>query len=283
MKISIAETAGFCMGVHRAVKMAMNAPDEYTPPIYTFGPLIHNANVLQRLEEKGISVLHEIPSKTSGTILIRAHGVPPETVAGLVHSGFNVIDATCPRVIKVQTIIARHAAKGYVSIIIGDKDHPEVVGLLGFTGGNGHVVNNIDHLQALPFFKKAIIVFQTTQNITFFAKVKKWAATNFPHYLFFNTICNSTMKRQSETRLLSESVDAVIVIGGHNSGNTQRLAEVAGVAGKPVFHVETEAELDIKMLSMFKSIGITAGASTPNWVIKQIVRRLKALPGDIRQ
>ncbi|WDN87226.1 4-hydroxy-3-methylbut-2-en-1-yl diphosphate reductase [Desulfosarcina sp. BuS5] len=280
MKVIIAETAGFCMGVHRAVEMAMAAPDKHDPPIYTFGPLIHNSNVLHCLEEKGIFVIGEIPDKISGTILIRAHGIPPDIKAKLIIAGFNVIDATCPRVIKVQTIIARHAAKGYVSIIIGDKDHPEVVGLLGFARGNGHVVNNINHLQALPSFKKAIIVFQTTQNITFSEKVKEWASINFPHYIFFNTICNSTIKRQSEAQLLSKSVDAVIVIGGHNSGNTQRLAEIAGETGKPVFHIETKSEMDIKMISKFNSIGITAGASTPEWVIKQVCRALKTIPGN---
>ncbi len=268
------------MGVHRAVEMAMAAPDKYDPPIYTFGPLIHNANVLHCLEEKGISVIGEIPDKISGTILIRAHGIPPDTKAKLIMAGFNVIDATCPRVIKVQTIIARHAAKGYISIIIGDKDHPEVVGLLGFARGNGHVVNNINHLQALPPFKKAIIVFQTTQNITFSEKVKEWASINFPHYIFFNTICNSTIKRQSEVQLLSKLVDAVIVIGGHNSGNTQRLAEIAGETGKPVFHIETKSEMDIKMISKFNSIGITAGASTPEWVIKQVSLVLETIPGN---
>ena len=280
MKVLIAKTAGFCMGVHRAVEMAMDAPDNHVLPIYTFGPLIHNASVLHCLEKKGISIIDKIADKTSGTILIRAHGIPPDTKLKLINAGFNVIDATCPRVIKVQTIIARHAEKGYVSIIIGDKDHPEVVGLLGFAGGNGHVVNKLSHLQTLPFFKKAIIVFQTTQNITFLKKVKEWVSTNFPHYIFFNTICNSTMKRQSEAKILSESVDAVIVIGGHNSGNTQRLAEIAGETGKPVFHIETKSEMDINMISKFNSIGITAGASTPEWVIKQVRQTLETMHGN---
>lgn len=276
------------MGVRRAVEMALNAPDKYEQPIYTYGPLIHNANVLMLLEEKGIFAINKIPDTTSGailsgTILIRAHGIPPETKAGLSRAGFNVIDATCPRVLKVQNIIDRYAASGYTAIIIGDKNHPEVIGLLGFAKGNGHVVNDINNLKALPPFKKAIIVFQTTQNITFFKKVKKWASVKFPHYIFFNTICNSTMKRQSEAQVLSKSVDAVIVIGGHNSSNTQRLAEIAGETDKPVFHVETESEMNLNLISQFKSIGITAGASTPEWIIKQICQTLETMPEQSRK
>ncbi len=129
MKIILAKTAGFCMGVRRAVEMALDAPNKHINPIFTFGPLIHNPHVLNLLKEKGISVLNNIPDHGSGTILIRAHGVPPETTKKLKKAGFSVIDATCPRVIKVQSIIKQYTSQGYASIIIGDKDHPEVIGL----------------------------------------------------------------------------------------------------------------------------------------------------------
>ena len=134
MKIVIAKTAGFCMGVRRAVEMVLDAPNKLEKPIYTYGPLIHNPHVLNLLEEKGVTVLNEIPDHGFGTVLIRAHGVPPRTKKDLKTAGFKVIDATCPRVIKVQTIIRKHAKQGYASIIIGDKQHPEVIGLLGFAG-----------------------------------------------------------------------------------------------------------------------------------------------------
>ncbi|MDM8538407.1 4-hydroxy-3-methylbut-2-enyl diphosphate reductase [Desulfobacterales bacterium HSG17] len=278
MKISIAKTAGFCMGVQRAVELALDASHAHKPPIYTFGPLIHNPQVLNLLEEKGISVLDTIPEKGTGTVLIRAHGVPPDTKMLFENAGFTVIDATCPRVIKVQTIIRKHAQKGYASIIIGDKDHPEVVGLLGYAEDKGIVVDRIHDLEVLPSFEKAIIVAQTTQNTLFYDAVKKWAAHEHRHYKVFDTICDSTERRQAEAKRLAESVDAVVVVGGYNSGNTQRLAEVVQEAGKPAFHIETEAELDVKSLADVNQIGITAGASTPNWIIKKIYRSIEALP-----
>jgi 4-hydroxy-3-methylbut-2-enyl diphosphate reductase len=278
MKILIAKKAGFCMGVRRAVEMVLEAPNKHENPICTFGPLIHNPQVLDLLREKDISTLEHIPEYATGTVLIRAHGVPPQTKQNLKKAGFKIIDATCPRVIKVQTIIRKHAQKKYASIIIGDKDHPEVIGLLGYAEGKGFVVDNLDDLDSLPSFEKAIIVAQTTQNILFFEEIKIWANNKFPHYKIFDTICDSTAKRQAEVQNLANSVDAVIVVGGQNSGNTKRLAEISKKTGKPTYHIETESEIDVDALSEVKCIGITAGASTPNWVIKKIYRTLEALP-----
>lgn len=283
MKILIAKTAGFCMGVRRAVEMVLDAPNKHENPISTYGPLIHNPQVLNLLEQKGISVINEIPDHGSGTILIRAHGVSPNAMENLEKAGFKIIDATCPHVIKVQTIIHKHAEQGYASIIIGDKDHPEVIGLLGYAGEKGYVVDNLIDLDFLPAFDRAIIVAQTTQNTLFFEKVKNWAGRKFPHYKIFDTICDSTAKRQAEVHSMADSVDALIVVGGQNSGNTQRLAEIARQAGKPTYHIETESELDLKALSSVRYIGITAGASTPNWIIKRICRTLETLPFTKRQ
>jgi 4-hydroxy-3-methylbut-2-enyl diphosphate reductase len=283
MKILIAKKAGFCMGVRRAVEMVLDAPNKHVNPICTFGPLIHNPQVLDLLREKEISTIERIPEHATGTVLIRAHGVPPQTKQDLKKAGYKIIDATCPRVIKVQTIIRNHAKKDYASIIIGDKDHPEVIGLLGYAGGKGFVVDNVDDLDSLPSFEKAIIVAQTTQNTLFFEEIKKWANHKFPHYKIFDTICDSTAKRQVEVQNLADLVDAVIVVGGQNSGNTKRLAEISKKTGKPTFHIETESEIDVDALSEAKSIGITAGASTPNWVIKKIYRTLEALPYKKKQ
>jgi len=271
------------MGVRRAVEMVLDAPNKHVNPICTYGPLIHNPQVLDLLREKEISILERIPEYATGTVLIRAHGVPPQTKQDLKKAGYKIIDATCPRVIKVQTIIRKHAQKDYASIIIGDKDHPEVIGLLGYAGGKGFVVDNIDDLDSLPSFEKAIIVAQTTQNTLFFEEIKKWAKHKFPHYKIFDTICDSTAKRQVEVQNLADLVDAVIVVGGQNSGNTKRLAEISKKTGKPTFHIETESEIDVDALSGAKSIGITAGASTPNWVIKKIYRTLEALPYKKKQ
>ena len=278
MKIIIAKTAGFCMGVRRAVEMVLDAPGTRTTPICTYGPLIHNPQVLDSLKEKGIDTIHRIPESASGTALIRAHGVPPETSSELKDAGFEVLDATCPRVIKVQRIIHTHAQKGAAVIIIGDEDHPEVVGLLGYAGTKGVVVNSLPALNSLPAFDNAIIVAQTTQNTAFFDIVKAWAARRYPHYTVFDTICDSTQKRQAEVAELAAAVDAIIVVGGRNSGNTLRLAEIAQQTGKPTFHIETEHELDLAALSGAETIGITAGASTPNWIIRRVCRQLELLP-----
>ena len=271
------------MGVRRAVEMVLDAPNKHENPICTFGPLIHNPQVLDLLREKDISILKHVPEYGTGTVLIRAHGVPPQTKQNLKKAGYKIIDATCPRVIKVQTIIRKHAQEDYASIIIGDKDHPEVIGLLGYAKGKGFVVDNLDDLDSLPLFEKAIIVAQTTQNTLFFEEIKKWANNKFPHYKIFDTICDSTAKRQAEVQNLADSVDAVIVVGGQNSGNTKRLAEISKKTGKPTYHIETESEIDVDALSEAKCIGITAGASTPNWVIKKIYRTLEALPYKKKQ
>lgn len=283
MKIQIAKSAGFCMGVRRAVELALDAANKNKGPICTFGPLIHNPQAIDLLEEKGICVIDTIPENGSGMVLIRAHGVPPDTREKLETAGFAVIDATCPRVIKVQAIINRHASEGYAAIIIGDRDHPEVIGLLGHARNRGYVADSIDALEKLPVFDKAVIVAQTTQNIRFFEAVKEWAARNHPQYKVYDTICGSTEKRQAEVSQLAKSVDAVIVVGGHSSGNTKRLYEVAQNSGKPAQHVETENELDFAALKSAQCIGVTAGASTPNWILKRVCSALEVLLSEKEQ
>lgn len=278
MKIEIAKTAGFCMGVRRAVELALDAPGKHPEPIYTYGPLIHNPQVLSLFADKGITVLKAIPTQGSGTVLVRAHGVPPEDKQRLAEAGFKVVDATCPRVIRVQTIIRVHARKGFSTIIVGDLDHPEVVGLVGYGGPSAYVVSTMAELYALPAFDQAIIVAQTTQNLQLYDRVKAWAADTYPHYKTFDTICDSTEKRQAEVKKLAERVDAVVVVGGKQSGNTRRLAEIAAATGKPACHVETEAELNLCALDGVAQVGITAGASTPNWIIKRVYRELEKLP-----
>jgi (E)-4-hydroxy-3-methyl-but-2-enyl pyrophosphate reductase len=278
MKLIIAKTAGFCMGVRRAVELVLDAPGSHQKPIYTYGPLIHNPQVLDLLADKGISALDDAPDTGEGTILIRAHGIPPQTKDKLKGAGFDVIDATCPRVIKVQSIIRKHAAQGYASIIVGDWDHPEVIGLLGYAGKNGHVIGTLEELKALPTFDRAILVAQTTQNARLFSELQAWVQERRRHYKVFDTICDSTNKRQAEIQDLAGCVDVVVVVGGKSSGNTQRLAEIARRTGKPTFHIESEEDLDFQALATARSIGITAGASTPNWVIKRVFRTLEALP-----
>lgn len=268
------------MGVRRAVEMVLDTPGKHEAPIRTYGPLIHNPQVLKVLESKDVSILDTLPEQGEGTVLVRAHGVPPQTKKQLKDAGFNVLDATCPRVIKVQTIIGKHAKKDFASIIIGDRDHPEVIGLLGYAADRGYVVGSMEELEALPAFENAIIVAQTTQNIEFFDQVKQWAAAKYPHYTIFETICGSTERRQAEVKRLAESVDVIIVVGGRTSGNTRRLFEIARQTGKAAFHIESEKDLesiDINVLTAARQIGITAGASTPNWIIKKVYKTLESL------
>lgn len=275
MKIVVAKTAGFCMGVRRAVDMVLDASNLSSESIYTYGPLIHNPQVLKMLEEKKIFRITDIPEKGTGIVLIRAHGVPPEDEQSLKDAGFTVVNATCPRVVRVQVIIRKYAQKGYSTIIIGDEKHPEVVGLLGYAEGRGYTVTTLDQLDALPRFENAVVVAQTTQNTAFYDKIKQWCASHAPHYQIFDTICGSTEKRQSEIRELAEANDAVIVVGGKQSGNTRRLAQIASQAGKTALHIEDASQIDFGQLSQARSVAITAGASTPNWIINDAYAQIE--------
>ncbi|VEN74833.1 4-hydroxy-3-methylbut-2-enyl diphosphate reductase [Candidatus Desulfarcum epimagneticum] len=278
MNIRVAKTAGFCMGVRRAVDLALETVEKHGGTARSFGPLIHNSQVLEFLKERGVRVLDDIPKKGSGAVIIRAHGVPPQTRERLSRAGFNIVDATCPRVIKVQTIIETHAARGHAAIIAGDRDHPEVSGLLGYSDGQGHVIDSLESVKSLPVFEKAIIVAQTTQNIEFYDQIKKWAAGRRPHYKIFDTICHSTARRQNEVRDMARRADIFVVVGGKNSGNTRRLAEVARESGKPARHIETEAELDPSAVEGRRNVCVTAGASTPDWIIERVVKKIES-PG----
>ncbi len=264
------------MGVRRAVEMALDASNSPSDSLYTYGPLIHNPQVMEVLAQKGVSKLDKIPENGKGIVLIRAHGVPPEEEKSLADAGFKIINATCPRVVMVQSIIKKYAKKAYTILIIGDKDHPEVKGLFGYTyPKKGHIVSTMDELEQLPAFDNAVIVAQTTQDTIFFDKVEKWAQTKHSHYKIFNTICNSTEKRQMETRNIAGENDAIVVLGGKESGNTRRLFKIAKKAGKKAFHVEDISELDLSSLSSAQSIAITAGASTPNWIISKAYREIE--------
>ncbi len=277
MEIVLAKHAGFCMGVRRAVETTMELVEKGEGPIATFGPLIHNPQVLQQLERQGVRVLQDIPDKASGIVVIRAHGVPPEQKARLEASGATVEDATCPRVLKVQAIIARYRKEGRATVIVGDRDHAEVVGLMGYAGESGQVVSTLAEAEALTLAGPYIIVSQTTQDEMMFEQITARILDRFPHGKVFNTICDSTHNRQEEVREMCGEVEALIVVGGKTSANTKRLAEIAEGLGVPVFLVETATELDTAVLRRFAKVGITAGASTPTWIIEQVMDLLGSL------
>ena len=279
MKVQLAKVAGFCMGVRRAMDIALDASQNAQPPVYTFGPLIHNPSALSLLRARGVEVLKEIPEKGKGTVIIRAHGVLPEEKERLKAAGFSVIDATCPRVVHVQMVVRRYARKGYQCVLIGDKGHPEVIGIMGHAEGHGILVSAEEDIESLPELDRYIIVAQTTQDQERYEVWSRKILSLYPGGKVFHTICNSTYRRQAEVRRLASETDVVVVVGGKQSANTRRLAEIVAECGKPVMAVETEEELDRERLSRFRHIGVTAGASTPNWIINRVVREIEALPG----
>ncbi|HET97339.1 MAG TPA: 4-hydroxy-3-methylbut-2-enyl diphosphate reductase [Desulfurivibrio alkaliphilus] len=277
MKVILAKHAGFCMGVRRAVETTLKLVDTRQAPISTFGPLIHNPQVLDMLAEKGVNVLEEVPANTRGTVVIRAHGVPPARKRHLEESGAVVEDATCPRVVKVQAIIDKYRRQGYTTVIVGDRDHAEVEGLMGHAGRAGLVVSRMSDLDGLELSPPYIVVSQTTQDEEMFQAITAAILKRYPGGKVFNTICDSTHKRQDEVREMCRQVDALVVVGGRNSANTKRLAEIADGLNCPVFLVETENELDPEKLRAYQLVGVTAGASTPTWIIREVVETLESI------
>jgi len=277
LEILVAGTAGFCMGVRRALNMAMQAAnDPASPlPIKTVGSLIHNDQVLQLLEEKGVGMLKDVEHETAGTAIIRAHGVSPELRRKLKQHCERVVDATCPHVGKVQRIVAEYAARGYLCIVVGDRGHAEVEAVISCAQGLGHIVGGVEDVESLPQADRAAVVAQTTQDSVMFQEVTRKLRARYRHCEVFDTICRSTDQRQAEARDLAARVDAMVVVGGYHSANTGRLAHICAATGTPTFHVETDEQLEIGRLSKFHRVGISAGASTPLWMIRRVAERLR--------
>ena len=276
MSIKLAETAGFCMGVKRAVDMVLElAQHKGRETIYTYGPLIHNPQTVDLLRKRGIIPVNcpeEIPEGTNAaSIIIRAHGISPQERQLLKERKLKIIDATCPKVGRVQAIIKKHAAREFTILIIGDAGHPEVNGLLGFAYGRGVLIASPEDVRELPPLEKVCVVAQTTQSVDEYLLIVAEIRRRFPQAVIFDTICDSTEMRQTEVKSLAEEMEAMIIVGGRNSANTQRLAALAAQRGTPTFYVETADELPADRLRHFDRIGISAGASTPNWIIDRVV------------
>ncbi|MBW2018023.1 MAG: 4-hydroxy-3-methylbut-2-enyl diphosphate reductase [Deltaproteobacteria bacterium] len=279
MKVKLAKTAGFCMGVHRAMDLVLNEANKGDGPIYTYGPLIHNSQVIDLLKSKGvipIEDIREIQGK-KGTMVIRAHGIPPGEREILRSSGLRILDATCPRVARVQAIIRSHTRKGFTAVIVGDQDHPEVIGLQGYAEGKAHVIGRPEEVATLPETEKLLVVAQTTQDAQVYREIQEAVRARYPKAVIFDTICDATHNRQQEVKSFSGHVDCVVVVGGYHSGNTQRLVQVSEGAGLRTFHIEKAEELDRERLASMEVVGVTAGASTPNWMIKQVVQEIQGI------
>ncbi|MFQ5691492.1 MAG: 4-hydroxy-3-methylbut-2-enyl diphosphate reductase [Nitrospinota bacterium] len=281
MGVILARTAGYCWGVKRAIDIAMDiAKEREGETILTHGPLIHNPQAVDLLRQKKVRPLEQSEVPQNGTVVVRAHGVSPETRSEIKSWGVRLKDATCPIVARVQGVIKKFARRGYFTVIIGEEGHPEVVGLLGFTQGRGAVVRTVEEVEALPAVDKVNVVAQTTTNTLEYEKIVAALRRKFPECQVNNTVCHDTIDRQDEILTLAQSVDAMVVIGGHNSGNTQRLAEISRSFGKPTFHVETEDELDLEALSRYEDVGVIAGASTPSWMIQRVMDAIEDAKGE---
>ena len=285
MKVKLAKTAGFCMGVRRAMEIILSEANKGNGKLFTYGPLIHNQQVLDLLGSKGVDVKEDIDKLDKGRIIIRAHGISPDEREVIRSSNLKIIDATCPRVAKVQAIIRKYNNKGYTPVIFGDPRHPEVIGLMGYSKGNGIVINSVEDIEIRlrrTDKKRLAVVSQTTQDVEAYRKIMNEIKSHYPEAIIFDTICDETYKRQREVKSLASEVDSMVIVGGYNSGNTKRLYKISRSTGKPTFHVETERELQNSWFSSTESTGVTAGASTPNWMIKSVTERLKTM-GKTRQ
>jgi len=284
MKIKIAKTAGFCFGVKRAMDIVIGMSNRLRSPIYTDGPLIHNPQIVKVLENRKISVLGDSAPAPDSTVVVRAHGVSPERRRSLEESCAQVVDGTCPLVAKIQNIVQNEVAKGRFVVIVGEAGHPEVIGILGFANvpdsgsPRAVVINSVAEAEALDNISSPVsVVAQSTQELEHFDDIIAALKKKFGGVEVFNTICNATKMRQEEAAELSKEVELMLVVGGKNSGNTKRLAEVCQKAGTRTIFVETENEISRDDIGEARTVGITAGASTPNWMIRNVALRIEEI------
>jgi 4-hydroxy-3-methylbut-2-enyl diphosphate reductase len=274
-KVIVAKSAGFCWGVSRAFDKVTETVRSSSERVYTYGPLIHNPQAVRSLEEMGVGVLEDIPENVSGTVFIRTHGLSPGERDHLKKSGARICDATCPDVGIIQGIVRKYVRKGYNVIIVGNREHPEVAALLGYAEGKGVALLSQKEIEGLPRdWKEVCVVAQSTQKEDKFASLVEVIKAIYPKAEIFNTICSSTTKRQEEVRELAKEVGAMVVVGGYNSANTTKLAQISREMGTKTFHIETENELNSNDFKEISVIGVTAGSSTPSWLIEKVVKRL---------
>ncbi|NOZ12832.1 MAG: 4-hydroxy-3-methylbut-2-enyl diphosphate reductase [Acidobacteria bacterium] len=276
MKIIVAESAGFCWGVRRAMEKTLHlAGSAEKHEIHTLGPLIHNTQVVEFLSSRGVKEIHSPDEAGKETVIIRAHGTTPETLDTLRKSGARIANATCPRVGRVQALIKGHLAKGYEIIIIGDPGHAEVKSLMGYAQGKAHLIQTPDQAGNLAPLQKAIVVSQTTFDKKIFNDITEQLRKKVEELEVFCTICDSTAKRQDEVKKLALKADCMVIVGGHHSANTTRLAEISARYCKNVYHIETASDLSDIDINPYQTIGVSAGASTPNWIINSVVQTLR--------
>ncbi len=275
MKIILAEKAGFCFGVKRAIETAFKAASKGR--VYCLGPLIHNPQEIERLRQEGVETVESLDVLSKGdAVIIRSHGVPPSVLARARDKGLTIIDLTCPFVGKAQRHAALLREEGYQVVVVGEKKHPEVHSILGHAGPDALVVENPEAVAGMQFQQRIGVVAQTTQAYSNFSGVVLKLLELSKELKIFNTICTSTAERQESAQTLAGKADVMIVVGGRNSANTTRLVSLCREEGKQTYHIEVAEEIQSGWLKGAGTVGVTAGASTPDWIIDQVLRRLQA-------
>ncbi len=279
MKIRFAEHAGFCSGVKRALEDTLKAADG-ADRVFTLGPLVHNRQVVDELRRQGIEYVDELGEIQESTVIIRSHGVPPDIIEEAKKKNLIIIDATCPFVKRVQSIVSRLAEEGFRIIIVGDPEHPEVKGLEGWSRGHAVVVDDINQVEQMCQAEKIAVVSQTTLVEEYFEQVVEEIKKINPGAQIHKTICRATDVRQKAAAELAKNVDLMIVIGGHNSSNTRKLAAVCKTTGTPTYHIEKAEDLQKEWLENINVTGVTAGASTPIWSLKEVYCKMSEFMND---
>lgn len=289
MKVLRAKSAGFCWGVERAIDITRDYARQGRHPVYTDGPLIHNRQMMEKLSQEGIREVGDYQSRADVAIapiapgenpvmVVRAHGISPERRTYLKNLGMEFKDATCPDVGIIAGKIRLHAKKGYSTIIFGDKNHPEAIGLMGYTEGRGYCITSKEEIDALPPLDRVCMVSQSTMFMHEFAELSAYARQKFGEVLVFDTICQATKDRQTDVVTLArEGAQAIVVIGGHHSANTVKLAALARLQNLPTYHIETAAEISADEMRRYQVVGVTAGASTPEFLISEVCAKLESL------
>jgi 4-hydroxy-3-methylbut-2-enyl diphosphate reductase len=274
MEIVLAKSAGFCFGVRRATQMAFEAAAAHEH-ICSLGPVIHSPQVVKRLAEQGVEVVTDVEDIPPGSVIIRSHGVTAEEMNKVQEKNLTIVDTTCPFVKKAQEYAARLSEEGYTVVIVGEVEHPEVQGIVSYSGDAVvHVVADAKQAVALPRMKKVGIVAQTTQLYENLKDIMDICLAKSQELRVFNTICDATSERQNEAREIARSVDLMFVIGGHASANTSRLASICREIQPQTWHIETTEEIHPEWFVGVKKVGVTAGASTPRWLIDEVVERV---------
>ncbi len=280
MPVKIARNSGFCFGVKRAIKIALEAARKDSD-IVTLGPIIHNPQMVKKLEDEGVYKVDKLDEIKGRPTIVRSHGVEKEVFERLENEGVEVINATCPYVSKTQQVAKELHEKGFQVIIMGDKDHPEVIALQSYVDGEVIIVENAEQVSGRKF-RKVGLISQTTKHIRDLEEVVKALVSRCNELYVVNTICNATTIRQSSTIELAKQSDLMIVVGGRNSSNTKMLAKICRKFVQ-TYHIETEREIDSKWFKNKKNIGITAGASTPDWIIVEVYNKINKCMGDTTQ